>query len=213
NCGSHTEVWKTEVELAPTQDEGTIDFVKTSAAGGTFSASFPVSGNLTYVNAANARDTRGPFVDTQTVTTASSAFSFSPVAGSQPTNGNLLIDTTGDGVANHNTGAGTGPNFWISEPVEHEGPHPDTCVAPGPDCPEWTPPTCGEPWVVTELTTAAVKGVGFVFAEQAAAAAQAGIKKAAVAAQPVSANRVSQADLKVAVRDICVAAVGASYLQ
>ena len=210
NCGSHTEVWKTNVSLAPTQGQGTIEFIKTSSSGGTFSASFPVAGELTFVNAANSNDTRGPFPDTQTVTTASSPFSFSPTAGSQPTGSNVWVDLDGDGIPEHDTGAPTGPNFWIDGPVEHEGPHPNTCVAPGPDCPEYEPPTCQEPWVVTELTNATVKGVGFVFEEQAAQAEAAGIRKAV--AQPV-ANKVTRSELQVAVRKMCVQAVGAQYLR
>ena len=209
NCGTHTEVWKTRVQLAPTQTPGTIEFVKTSSAGGTFSASFPVTGELTYINAANSSDTRGPFLDTQTVTTASSDFSFTPTPDSQPTAPNpVWIDTDYDGIPETNTGVPTGPNFWIVGTVEHEGPHPDTCAAPGPDCPEWEPPTCTEPWVVTELKNAAVKNLGFVFAEQADAAAEAGLRKAAVVS-----NTITHSDLQASVRRICVDAVGAQYLR
>lgn len=211
NCGGYTEVWETEVSLAATQADGSITFYRDEdGTGGTFEASFPVNASLTFTNAADATQTAGPVATVDTVTTASSSWVTLPPAGAQPTNQVVWVDLDDDGIAEHNTGLTTGPGFWPDEPVEHEGPHPSTCLTPGSDCPEWTPPTCTEPHVVTTLSNAVVKGVGFVFDEQVAVAQEQGLVTSKAV---VTASQVDQATLQTAVRDICVSVVGAEYLR
>lgn len=222
NCGSHSEVWRVLVGLVsanstsntPGQVDGTITFYRSGPSGGTFQASFPVNAELTFVNAASPSQRVGPINQVETVTTASSPWVFSPPSTAQPTPGDSVeVDLDGDGILD-DTGLETGPNFWPNGPVEHDGPHPNTCLAPGSGCPVRPDPGCDEPDVVAALQAAAVPGVGFVFEEhEEAQEAEAGeIGGLGAKSFQATATRVDKATLDKSVRDICVAVVGRDYL-
>lgn len=138
-----TEVYDVEVSLNGPQTFGTIVIRRPAvgAPGGDFDASFQVRGKVVFINAAN-RTRTAPLPDTVTITTLNACWTHAPAAGSVVWNGPVTIDTNGDQVPDYNSPYGTS-NFFAGgcgTPVDHEGPHPTTCNAPGPDCPNPEPP-------------------------------------------------------------------------
>lgn len=218
NCGTYTQLWNVKAGLSGAQGFGTITINRTDPAGGNFSASFPVSANLYFTNTANGR-IRGPVNDTQAVTTVGACWTHAPGPNSVVVPGPISLDSDNNGTLDYTTQLGTGPNFWPGTcgPIQHTGPHPVTCEAPGSDCPEDPPNPCPEPWIDAELRGAVVKGVGFEFrdADQQPTDPEPmelltdGRSDNKLVANPT----ISSSDLKLAIRDICVESIGALYFQ
>jgi hypothetical protein len=155
--GGLTEVYNTEVSLHGPQALGTITIRKAALNDrhGTFDASFPVAAKIRFRNAANGVAT-APLADNQTITTLDACWSHDPGAGAVVCPGPVTIDVDGSRTitAADPTLAYCTSNFFpgwtvdsfgniVQCPVNHTGPHPKTCGAPGPDCPEEpTPDPC-----------------------------------------------------------------------
>ena len=150
NCpGGLTQAWNTEVSLNGTQGLGTITIRKNAlnARFGRFDASFPVAGKVRFRNPANGAATAF-LADNQTITTLDACWSHDPGAGAVVCAPPVTIDVDGSRtitVADPTMGYCTSNFFpgWtysggvvVQCPVDHTGPHPKTCGAPGQGCPE-----------------------------------------------------------------------------
>lgn len=148
--GGLTEVYNTEVSLNGPQGLGTITIRKPglNARFGRFDASFPVAAKIRFRNAANGAPTAFLF-DNQTITTLDACWSHDPGAGAVVCPGPVTLDVDGNRVitvADHTSPYCTSNFFpgWTYDsfgqivqcPVDHTGPHPKTCGAPGEGCPE-----------------------------------------------------------------------------
>jgi hypothetical protein len=150
--GGLTEVYNTEVSLNGAQGLGTIDIRRAvvGARSGRFDASFPVNAKVRFRNAATGVPTAF-LTRHDTITTLDACWSHDPGPGAVVCAGQVILDVDGNRVitaADHTSPYCT-PNFFpgwewrggilVKCPTEHDGPHPTTCSAPGPGCPEQTP--------------------------------------------------------------------------
>lgn len=188
--GGLTEVYNTEVSLNGPQGLGTITIRKNAlnARFGRFDASFPVAGKVRFRNAATGVPT-APLPDNQTITTLDACWSHDPGAGAVVCAPPVTIDV--DGSRTITAADPTMPyctsNFfpgWTQDafgnviqcPVEHTGPHPKTCGAPGSGCPEVGPPNHCTPEIVSYLHAHKVAD-GFVLDNVASLNAQFSVKR------------------------------------
>jgi hypothetical protein len=203
-----TEVYTTEVSLNGAQTFGTIVIRRPAvgAAGGDFDASFQVRAKVVFVNAAGG--STPPLPDNVTVTTLNACWTHAAPPGAVVWPGAVTIDTNGDQVPDYPSPYGTS-NFFAGgcgTPVDHQGPHPSTCVAPGPGCPDPTPKDPCTADVIDYLKAHQVEG-GFQL--ESADKLDAMFGKAS--AQPVAA--VSEADIGSVRVARCIAHSGAAILQ
>lgn len=223
NCGGYTQLWNARVGLAGAQGFGTITITRTDPGGGTFNASFPVKGQVIFTNVANGQ-VRGPLFDSQTIATVGACWTHAPGPSSVVVGGPISLDSDANGTLDYTTPNGTGPNFWPGTcgPIKHTGPHPTTCEAPGPDCPEDEPNPCPDPWVHQYLKASADKSVGgFVFSNDPSSDSplddgpvlhEGDDRQPMTNSALVHSAQIDQKQLDRAVIDICVASVGARYL-
>jgi hypothetical protein len=189
--GGLTQVYNTEVSLNGAQALGTIQIRKDAIDDrhGKFDASFPVNAKVRFRNAANGAAT-GFLFDNQIITTLDACWSHDPGPGAVVCAGQVTIDTDGNRVitlADHTSPYCTSNFFpgWtyvngvlVQCPVDHKGPHPKTCSAPGPDCPEVPPYNHCTPDIVSYLQTRKVSD-GFVLDSATQLNAQFSVKRRA----------------------------------
>ncbi|MFL6195788.1 MAG: hypothetical protein ACJ75H_16540 [Thermoanaerobaculia bacterium] len=146
-----TEAWATEVSLNGPQPLGTIVIRRpvVGAPGGDFDASFGVAAKIQFVNTVSQART-GFVFDNVTITTLNACWTHQPGPGAVVWPNPVTIDTDGNQVPDYASPYGTSNFFpgwkWVNGslvqcPVNHQGPHPKTCGAPGAACPEDPAPT------------------------------------------------------------------------
>lgn len=204
-----TEVYNTDVSLNGPQTFGTIVIRRPAvgAAGGDFDASFQVKAKVIFVNAGGGGRTP-PLPDNVTITTLNACWTHAAPAGAVVWNAPVTIDTNGDGVPDYPSPYGTS-NFFAGGcglPVDHQGPHPSTCLAPGPGCPDPTPKDPCTPEVIEYLKAHQVEG-GF----QLDSASKLDAMFGKASALPVAA--VSAEDIGSVRVDRCIQHSGAAILQ
>lgn len=230
--GGVTQAWNTEVSLNGAQALGTITIRKLTlnARFGKFDASFPVAGKVRFRNPANGAVTAF-LADNQTITTLDACWSHDPGAGAVVCAGPVTIDVDGSRtitVADH-TSAYCTSNFFpgwtyvngviVQCPVDHTGPHPKTCGAPGSGCPEEPVPNPCTTEIVDYLNAHKVSD-GFVLDSTATLNAQFTVKRKAGTtsdtgtATDTTAERVAvtEADLGSTRVERCIQAQGTAIL-
>jgi hypothetical protein len=164
-----TEVYNVSVSLNGPQTFGTIIIRRpsTAAAGGDFDASFQVAAKVVFKNAATGVSS-APVPDNVTITTLNACWTHAAPTGAVVWPGAVTIDTNGDQVPDYPSPYGTS-NFFAGGcggPVNHQGPHPSTCNAPGPNCPSPPVPVPCTPQVIEYLKAHQVRD-GFLLENNA----------------------------------------------
>jgi hypothetical protein len=208
--GGLIQVWNTEVSLNGPQALGTITIRKAAIPDrfGKFDASFPVAGKVRFRNAATGAATAA-LADNPTITTLDACWSHDPGPGAVVCAGAVTLDIDGDRVitAADYTSPYCTSNFFpgwtqntlgqvIQCPVDHTGPHPKTCGAPGQGCPETTTSNPCTTDIVSYLNAHKVSD-GFVLDNVAALNAQFSVKRGGGktgGAQADTSGTVTQAD-------------------